>query len=114
MDRGTAGAGGVAAALLPSSANRTPQLGHWSASAGTDALQTGHSYSVAEPSENSAPQAGQTVASAATRVSHTGHRNFSPSSRAVEIMEADPEAVAVSPDSDVLRATLFSDSMISR
>src|SRR5439155_12222035 len=59
MDRGTDGAGGVAAAVLPSSAKRTPQLGHWSASAGTDALHTGHSYSVAAPSENSAPHPGQ-------------------------------------------------------
>src|SRR5207249_7479732 len=68
MDRGTAGAGCGAAAVLLSSAKRTPQLGHWSASAGTDALHTGHSYSVAAPSENSAPHPGQTVASAATRV----------------------------------------------
>src|SRR5712691_7205799 len=113
-DRGKPAAGGDTLAAPLSSANRTPQLGHCSASAGTDALHTGHSYSVAAPSENSAPQPGQTVASAATSVSHTGHRNFSPSSRAVDTMEAESEAVAVSPVSDVLRATLFSDSMISR
>ena len=104
----------MAAAVLPSSAKRTPQLGHWSASAGTDALHTGHSYSVAAPSENSAPHPGQTVASAATRVSHTGQRNFSPSSRAVDTIEAESEAAAVSPASGELRATLFNDSMISR
>src|SRR2546426_5296381 len=113
-DRGILGTGGATLAASLFSANRTPQFGHWSASAGTGALHTGHSYSVSAPSENSAPQPGQTVASAATRVSHTGQRNFSPSSRAVEMIEAELEAVAVSPDSDVLRATLFNDSMISR
>src|SRR5437773_1152098 len=71
-------------------------------------------YSVAAPSENSAPHPGQTVASAATRVSHTGQRNFSPSSRAVDTIEAESEAAAVSPASGELRATLFNDSMISR
>src|SRR6267143_3226910 len=113
-DRGKPAAGGDTLAAPLSSANRTPQLGHWSASAGTDALHTGHSYSVAAPSENSAPQPGHTVASAATRVSHTGQRNFSPSSRAVDIIDAESEAAAVSPDSGVWRATLFNDSMISR
>src|SRR5436853_7460627 len=109
MDRRTAGAGGVAAAVLPSSAKRTPQLGHWSASAGTDALHTGHSYSVAAPSENSAPHPGQTVASAATRVSHTGQRNFSPSSRAVDTIEADSVDDDVSADSGELRARHYDD-----
>src|SRR5439155_1319900 len=79
-------------------------------SAGTEALHTGHSYSVDSPSENSAPQAGHTVASAATRVSQTGQRNFSPSSRDTEVADA----ASTSPDSGELRATLFRDSMISR
>src|SRR3989442_15555942 len=67
-----------AVAVCGSSAKRTPQLGQRSASAGTEALQTGHSYSVASPSEHSPPQPEQTVAPAETSVSQTGHRNGSP------------------------------------
>src|SRR5713226_6164247 len=105
--------GSAFAVPLPS-ANRTPQLGHWSAVAGTEALHTGHSYSVDSPSEISAPQPGQTVVLAATRVSHTGHRNFSPSSGGVALTDVEVRAATTSPDSGVFLATLLRDSMISR
>src|SRR5881628_2633487 len=75
----------AAVAVWLSSAKRTPQLGQRSASAGTEVLHTGHSYSVASPSENSAPQPGHTVASAETSVSQTGHRNCSPRSATASV-----------------------------
>src|SRR5439155_442407 len=79
-----------APAVCASSANRTPQLGQRSASAGMEALHTGHSYSVDSPSQNSAPQPGQTVASALTSVSQTGHTfvSFTGVSRHLEFVDA--------------------------
>src|SRR3989442_8528409 len=103
-----------AVAVCGSSAKRTPQLGQRSASAGTEALQTGHSYSVASPSENSAPQPEQTVASAETSVSQTGHRNCSPRSAAASVTARGFVAASTSADSGVSRATFFSVSKISR
>src|SRR3989442_1765168 len=97
-----------------SSANRTPQLGQRSASAGTEVLHTGHSYSVASPSENSAPQPGHTVASAETSVSHTGQRNCSPRSAAASMAGLGFASAPSSADSGVSRATFLSVSKISR
>src|SRR2546428_3707207 len=104
---------GPSAETGTSGANRTPQLGHRSVSAGTEALHTGHSYSVAPPSENSAPQLGQALASAATNVSQTGHRNCSSSSFAVSAATDAFVSARTSPDSGVSRATFFNVSKIS-
>src|SRR5947209_13663930 len=103
-----------AAAVCASSAKRTPQLGQRSASAGTEVLQTGHSYSVASPSENSAPQPGHTVASAETSVSQTGQRNCSPRSATASVAGLGFASAPTSADSGDSRATFLSVSKISR
>src|SRR5207249_4493626 len=92
-----------AVTVCASSANRTPQLGQRSASAGTEVLHTGHSYSVDSPSENSAPQLGHTVAFAETSVSQTGQRNCSPRSAAASVTGLGFASAPTSADSGVSR-----------
>src|SRR5207249_263520 len=103
-----------AVTVCASSANRTPQLGQRSASAGTEVLQTGHSYSVASPSENSAPQPGHTVASAETSVSQTGQRNCSPRSATASVAGLGLASAPPSADSGDSAATFLSLTKISR